>query len=264
MHLIANRSQQATWPAEAAGIGSRLLVVSELLCESVDLRAGERVLDVACGSGSTALAAARRCCQVVAVDDDPVQLQRARTRADAEGLEVTFLGADAGAFPDGSFDVVLSAGGGNLAPDQERTAAELLRVCRPGGRIGMVCWTPDGYVGKLFGAIGRYRPALAAQEASGRRGIAERLRELLGPRATITAPRCSFLWRFPSVEDQVEFLGAFHRPTVEALRALGPRDAGALEAEMVELARRFGVSEDGTLVLRMDYLEVVAHKPAWR
>jgi hypothetical protein len=158
---------------------------------------------------------------------------------------------------------VLSACDAISAHDQEGTAGELLRVCRPGGRIGMVCWTPDGYVGELFAAIGRQLPATAALEAPILRGTQERLRELFGPGVAITAPRRSFLWRFPSAEHQVEYFGSFHEPTAKALQALGPGRAGALKAELLEVARRFDVSEDDTLVLRLDYLEAVVRKPAW-
>jgi SAM-dependent methyltransferase len=244
---------------DAAAVASRTLVTGELLCESVDLRAGERVLDVACGSGNAALAAARRFCRVVGVDGDPALLARARRRADAEGLETTFLEGDADdlPFPDGAFEVVLSAGGAMVTPEPERTAAELLRVCRPGGRIGMVGWTPDGYVGRLWRALGHLPPPLPW-------GDRARLRELLPPAVAVAAPRRSFLWRFPSAEHQVEFLAAFHGPTVAALQALRPDRAGALKAELKEVARRFDVAEDDTLVLQVDYLEVVARTPSWR
>jgi SAM-dependent methyltransferase len=244
---------------DPAAVGSRTLLTSELLCESVDLHAGARVLDVACGSGNAALAAARRCCRVVGVGDVPALLERARRRAEAEGLEVTFLEGDAGdlPFPDGCFEVVLSACADLLEPDPERAAGELLRVCRPGGRIGMVRWAPGGYVGALFAAIGGRLPPAAW-------GGQERLRELFGPEVAVTAPSRSLLWRFPSAEHQVEFLAGFHGPTAEALRALGPDRSGALRAELLAVARRFDVSEDDTLVLRLDYLEVVVHKPAWR
>jgi SAM-dependent methyltransferase len=246
-------------PGDAAAVEARTLVTSELLCESVDLHAGERVLDAACGSGNAALAAARRFCRVVGVDGDPAPLARARRRADAEGLEATFLEGEADdlPLPDGAFEVVLSAGGAMVAPDPERTAGELLRVCRPGGRIGMVGWTPDGYIGQLWRALGHLPAPLPW-------GDRERLRELFGPAVAVAAPRRSLLWRFPSAGHQVEFLAAFHGPTVAALRALGPGRAGALKAELLELARRFDVAEDDTLVLRVDYLEVVARTPSWR
>jgi SAM-dependent methyltransferase len=159
--VTVKQRQQAAWASgDYAAVGARLLLTAELLCEAVDLRADERVLDVACGNGNASLAAARRFCQVVGVDYVPALLDRARQRARAEGLEASFQEADAEAlpFPDASFDVVLSTCGAMFAPDQEQTASELLRVCRPGGRIGMVNWTPDSYVGELFWAIGRYLP----------------------------------------------------------------------------------------------------------
>jgi SAM-dependent methyltransferase len=268
MHLstVAQPQQATGSTGDAAAIGPRTLLTSELLCESVDLRAGERVLDVACGSGNAALAAARRCCRVVGIDDDPELLERARRRAEAEGLEVTFLdgAAEDLPFPGGSFEVVLSAGDAMRTLDLERTASELLRVCRPGGRIGMVDWTPRGYVGELLAAIGRHRRPPTVRLATVPPGGQERLRELFGPDVEISAPRQSFLWRFPSAEHQVAFLSGFHGPTVEALRALGPARAGSLKAEMLGVARRFDVSEDDTLVLLLDYLEVVVRRPTWR
>jgi SAM-dependent methyltransferase len=249
---------------DAAAIAARTLLTSELLCESVDLHAGERVLDAPCGGGNGALAAARRFCRAVGVDV-PELLERARRRAEAEGLEVAFLEGDATQlpFPDGAFEVVLSAGDAISAHDQEGAAGELLRVCRPGGRIGMVCWTPDGYVGELFAAIGRQLPATAEGRAPIVPGTRERLRELFGPEVAITAPRRSFLWRFPSAEHQVEYVSSFHDPTVNALRALEPDRADTLKAELLEVARRFDVSEGDTLVLRLDYLEAVVRKPSW-
>jgi SAM-dependent methyltransferase len=156
---VIEQPQRPSPSVGGAAAGSRTVLTSELLCESVDLRAGERVLDVPCGSGSAALAAARRFCRAVGVDA-PELLERARRRAEAEGLEVAFLEGEAEDLPvpDGSFKVVLSAGDAISIPGQEGMVGELLRVCRPGGRIGMVAWTPDGYVGELFAAIGRHLP----------------------------------------------------------------------------------------------------------
>jgi SAM-dependent methyltransferase len=193
--------QQAAWSTgDYSAVGARLYITSELLCEAVDLRAGERVLDVACGSGNAALAAARRFCQVTGVDYVPALLERARERAQAERLEATFQEGDAEAlpFPDASFDVVLSTCGAMFAPDQEQTASELLRVCRPGGRIGMVNWTPDSYVGGLFKAIGGHLLPPPGVRPPVQWGSEERLRELFGPDVRISVPKRSFLWRFPS------------------------------------------------------------------
>ena len=263
LSLLEQPQRPGRSPGDAAA-GSRTLLISELLCESVDLHAGERVLDVPCGSGSAALAAARRFCRAVGVDA-PEPLERARRRAQAEGLEVSFKPGDAGELPvpDGSFDVVLSAGDAMSAPIPDRAAAELLRVCRPGGRIGLVAWTPGGYLGRLSAAIGRYLPAPADGESAVPWGTGPRLRALFGPEVAITAPRRSFLWRFPSAEHQVAWFGAFHEPTATALRALGPDRGMALQAELLELAGRFDVSGDETLVLQLDYLEAVVRTPLW-
>jgi SAM-dependent methyltransferase len=256
--------QQAAWASGDYGaVGSRLLLPAELLCEAVDLRAGERVLDVACGHGNAALAAARRFCQVTGVDYVPALLDRARQRAQAEGLEVFFEEADAEALPfdDASFDVVLSTCGAMFAPDQERTAGELLRVCRPGGRIGMVNWVPDGYIGELFRTIGRYLPPPPGLRPPVEWGSEERLRELFGPAVSISAPRRTFRWRWPSPEHQAEFFGTFYGPTNRALAALGADRAADLKADMAKVAGGFNLSDDGTLVLRQEYLEVVVGKP---
>ena len=257
--------QQAAWASgDYSAVGSRLLPTAELLCEAVDLRAGERVLDVACGNGNAALAAARHFCQVTGIDYVPALLERARERARAEGLEASFQEADAEAlpFPDGSFDVVLSTCGAMFAPDQERTASELLRVTRPGGRIGMVNWVPDGYVGELFQTIGRYLPPPPGRRPPVQWGSEDRLRELFGPEVTISAPRRTFWWRWPSAEHQAEFFATFYGPTTKALAALGTDRATDLKADMVEVARSFDVSDDDTLVMRQEYLEAVIHKPA--
>jgi len=257
--------QQATWAAgDYSHVGTRLLPTAETLCEAVDLRADEQVLDVACGNGNAALAAARRFCHVIGVDFVPALLDRARQRANAEGLDVTFQEADAEALPfaDASFDVVLSTCGAMFAPDQEQTARELLRVCRPGGRIGMVNWTPDSYVGELFRTIGRYLPPAPGLQPPVLWGSPDRLRELFGPEATISAPRRDFRWRFPSAEHQVEFFTTFYGPTNRAVATLGADRAAELKAEMLDVVRRFNVSGDNTLLLRMDYLEAIIHKPA--
>jgi SAM-dependent methyltransferase len=266
MDVIAvKQRQQAAWSSgDYAAVGTRLLPTAELLCEAVDLRAGEHVLDVACGNGNAALAAARRFCVVTGVDYVPALLERARERVRAEGLEASFQEGDAEALPfhDGSFDVVLSTCGAMFAPDQEQTAGELLRVCRPGGRIGMVNWTPDSYVGELFRTIGRYVPPPAGLRPPVQWGEKDRLRELFGERVTIDAPRRAFRWRFPSPEHQAEFFAAFYGPVTKALSTLEPDRADAMRAEMVDVVRRFNVSGDDTLVLRMDYLEAVIRKPA--
>ena len=261
--VVIKQRQQAAWASgDYAAVGTRLLPTAEQLCEAVDLRAGERVLDVACGNGNAALAAARRFCDVVGIDYVPSLLERARRRADAEGLTVDFEEADAEAlpFPDDSFDVVLSTCGVMFAPDQERAASELSRVCRPGGRIGMVNWTPDSYVGHLFQLLGTFTPPPQGLRPPVRWGSVDGLRELF-PGAGINAPKRAFRWRFPSAEHQVDFFTTFYGPTHRAAATLPAESAAELEAGMLELARRFDVSDDASLVLQMDYLEAVVTVP---
>ena len=162
-------------------------VLTHPFCEAADLRAGQRVLDVATGSGNTAIAAARRFCEVTGVDYVPALLARAHERAAVEGLAIDFREGDAEAlpFPDASFDVILSTFGSMFAPDQARTARELLRVCRPGGTIALANWTPEGLTGELFRAMGQYLPPPPAGLASPLLwGTAARLRELLGAETT--------------------------------------------------------------------------------
>ncbi|CAA9520952.1 MAG: Methyltransferase type 11 [uncultured Thermomicrobiales bacterium] len=164
------RKQQQTWATgDYAVVGSTLVVMAEQLCEAVDPRAGQRILDVATGHGNAALAAARRFCEVTAIDYVPALLERGRQRAAAEGLEVAFAEGDAEniPFPDASFDIVFSTLGAMFAPDQEKAAAELLRVCRPGGKVGLANWTPDGFIGEMFRVTGRHVPPPARPQAAG-------------------------------------------------------------------------------------------------
>ena len=262
--LIAVKSkQQAAWSSgNYAEVGSRLLLVSELLCEAVDVRAGERVLDVATGSGNAALAAARRFGDVTGIDYVPSLLDQARVRANADGLDIDFRVGDAEAleFDDDSFDVVLSACGAMFAPDHQQTANELVRVCRPGGRIGMVNWCPDGYVGELFRAIAKHVPPAPGVQPPGRWGDETYLKELWGDAVTISAPRKTFLFRFPTPEHHVDFFARYYGPTVKAFEAVGETGGNALRDDILAAAHRFNRADDDTLLLQMDYLEVVATK----
>ena len=256
---IKRRQQQAWAAGDYSEIGSRLVITSELLCEAVDLRGGERVLDVATGTGNAALAAARRFCRVTGVDYVPAMLEWARARAAAEGLEVAFEEGDAEdlPFPDGSFDVVLSACGAMFAPDQERAAAELLRVCRPGGRIGMVNWTPDGFVGAIFRTVGGHVPPPPGLRSPALWGTRDRLEELFGSGVEISAPRRSILLRCPSPQAWVDHSTAYFGPLVKAFEAVGDTGRDALRNDVLAVVETFNVSDDRTLVLQADYLEVV-------
>jgi SAM-dependent methyltransferase len=253
--------QQAAWASgDFAVIGTTLQIVGETLCEAVDLRAGERVLDVAAGNGNATLAAARRFAEVTSTDYVPALLERGRARAEAERLPVTFREADAEdlPFPDASFDVVLSTYGVMFTPDQDRAAAEMARICRPGGRIGLANWTPGGFIGELFKVIGRYVPPPAGLRSPALWGTKERLDELFGRKASsITTTRRDFNFRYRSAAHWVELFRTFYGPVNRAFLALDPPRQGELEADLLGLLGRFDRGGPAGLVVPSEYLEVV-------
>ncbi|MBA2714927.1 MAG: class I SAM-dependent methyltransferase, partial [Rubrobacteraceae bacterium] len=257
---IKERQQLAWASGDYAMYGAALLIMSELLCEAVDLRPGQTVLDVATGSGNTALAAARRSCETTGIDYVPALLERGRERAAAERLEVAFREGDAESipFPAASFDVVLSTVGVMFAPDQEKAAGELLRVCRSGGRIGLANWTPDGFAGEQGSLFGKYVPFAPGLKPPVLWGTEERLRELLGGGTRdLRIARRSFVFRYRSVSHYLEVLQTHLGPTREALLALDPARRENLVGELVDLIGRFNRSHDETIVVPSDYLEVV-------
>ena len=243
--------------------GVHFVIIAELLCEAIDLRPGRRVLDVATGNGNTALAAARRFCEVTGIDHAPTLLEDGCKRAAAEGFRIDFREGDAEnlPFPDASFDFVLSTIGAIFAPDQEKVASELLRVCRPGGRIGMANWTPDSFVGELSRTIGEHAPPPPGSKLAFLWGTEERLHELLGDGvASLRASRRSFVFRYPSPRLYVEYTRTYHDPFVKALEALDAGGQEALVRDVEDLVYRFNRSGDETMVVPIDYLEVVAIK----
>ena len=219
--------QQATWSAgDYAVIGTTLQIVGETLCESLDLRAGERVLDVAAGNGNATLAAARRWCDVVSTDYVGALLERGKARASAEGLAVRFEEADAENLPyaDGSFDVVLSTFGVMFTPSQEKAASELARVCRTGGKIGLANWTPTGFIGELFKVMGRYIPPPAGVRPPPLWGTEERLRELFGERiAKLEAQRKTFRISLPQPAALARHVSHLLRSDQQGLQRRGRR-----------------------------------------
>ena len=258
---VKERQRLAWASGDYSMFGSALLIMSELLCEAVDLRPGQTVLDVATGSGNTALAAARRFGETTGIDYVPALLERGRERAAAERLEVAFREGDAESIPlpDASFDVVLSTVGVMFAPDQEKAAGELLRVCRPGGRIGLANWTPDGFAGELGSLFGKYLPFSPGLKPPVLWGTEERLRELLGGGARdLRIARRSFVFRYRSVRHYLEVLQTQLGPTRETFLALEPSVREKLAANVVDLIGRFNRSDDETMVVPSEYLEVVA------
>lgn len=198
---IKQRQQQAWASGDYTAIAAKIVLVAEQLCDAADLHAGWRVLDVATGSGNAAIAAARLGCTVVGVDYVPALLDRGRERAAAEGLDVELLEADAEALPlpDASFDAVISVFGSMFAPDHVRTAAEMLRVCRPGGTIVLASWTPDGFIGELFRTIGAYVPPPAGLQSPMLWGTEAHLRRLFGDGvASLAVEERTFTFRFRS------------------------------------------------------------------
>ena len=197
--------QQAAWSSgDYAIVGTTLQIVGEELCETLDLRAGQKVLDVAAGNGNVSLAAARRWCDVTSTDYVPALLERGRARATADGLTIEFQEADAETLPftDDSFDAVVSTFGVMFTPNQQRAATELLRVCKSGGRIGLANWTPEGFIGQLFKTLGKYLPPPAGVRSPALWGTRERLTEIFGPAAASikTEPRYfNFRYRGPSI-----------------------------------------------------------------
>ncbi len=261
LKTVKERQQGAWASGDYAMLGSTFVVISERLCEAVDLRAGQEVLDVATGSGNTALAAARRFCGVTGVDYVPDLLKRARERAAAERLRVAFQEGDAEniPFPDASFDVVLSTIGAMFAPDQERTAGELLRVCRSGGKIGMANWASDGFIGEMLRVHARYLPPPPGLKPPVLWGTEERVRELFGDGITsLQNTRRVFSFRYRSVEHYWDFMRTHNGPTIKAFQALDATARENLTGELMDLTRRFNRSGDETMVVPADYLEIVA------
>jgi ubiquinone/menaquinone biosynthesis C-methylase UbiE len=256
--------QKAAWSSgDYAVVGTTLQIVGEELCESLDLRSGQKVLDVAAGNGNVSLAAARRWCDVVSTDYVPSLLERGRARASADGLTFEFKEADAEALPfaDGAFDVVVSTFGVMFAPNQEQAAAELLRVCKPGGKIGLANWTPEGLIGQVFKTLGKHLPPPAGAKSPALWGTRERLTDMFGAAAASIAiePRV-FNFRYRSPEHFFEVLKAYYGPILKAFAALDESRQDDLRADLTALFARTNKADDGTMVAPSEYLEVVITK----
>jgi SAM-dependent methyltransferase len=256
--------QQATWASgDFAVIGATLQIVGEALAEAADIRAGERVLDVAAGNGNATLAAARRFAQVTSTDYVPALLEKGRARAMAEGLNVEFRVADAEDLPfaDGSFDVALSTFGAMFTPDHSRPARELLRVVRPGGRIGLANWTPEGFIGQLFKVIGGYIAPPPGLKSPALWGTEPHIVELFGAQAAgIRTRRQNFNFRYRSPAHWIQVFRDYYGPTHKAFAALDAAGQRALEADITALLERLNVAGRNSLVVPGEYLEIVITK----
>jgi len=253
--------QQATWASgDFAIIGVTLQIVGESLAEAADIRAGERVLDVAAGNGNATLAAARRFAAVTSTDYVPELLDKGRARVAAEGLQVNFRTADAEDLPfeDGSFDAALSTFGAMFTPDHTRPAREMLRVVRSGGRIGLSNWTPEGFIGQLFKVIGTYIPAPAGLKSPALWGTEPHIVELFGAQATdIRAVRKNFNFRYRSAAHWIQIFRDFYGPTHKAFAALDAARQDALAKDITALLNRCNTAGPASLVVPGEYLEVV-------
>jgi ubiquinone/menaquinone biosynthesis C-methylase UbiE len=252
--------QQAMWASgDFAVIGTTLQIVGELLCEEVDLRAGERVLDVAAGNGNATLAAARRFARVTSTDYVPALLDRGKRRAEAEALDVTFEFADAEAlpYPPASFDVVLSTFGVMFAPDHAQAASELMRACRPGGRIGLASWTPGGFLGDLFRLVAAHVPPTPGVRSPLLWGTDAHLQDLFRGASAIRHTVRHFAFRYRSPEHWVEVFRTFYGPVYKAFAALDTGGQAALEADLIALLRKADRGGTTGLVVPAEYLETV-------
>jgi ubiquinone/menaquinone biosynthesis C-methylase UbiE len=253
--------QQGVWTSgDYAVVGTTLQIVGEELCEALDVRSGQKVLDVAAGNGNVSLAAARRWCEVTSTDYVPALLERASTRAAAEHLNITFREADAEALPfsDGSFDAVVSTFGVMFTPDQERAAAELVRVCKRGGKIGLANWTPDGFIGQLFKTIGKHAPPPPGVKSPALWGTRARIAELFEPHSSsIKSAQRTFAFRYRSPEHWLDIFRTYYGPLLKTFAALDGPAQSALEHDIKALIDQFNRSGDDTMVVPSEYLEIV-------
>lgn len=254
--------QQTTWAGgDYSVVAARIVFQAEHLCETADLQAGWRVLDVATGSGNAAIAAARRGCRVIGVDYVPALLERGRIRAAAEHLNVQFVDGDAENldFPDAFFDAVVSIYGVMFAPDHRRAAAELARVCRPGGRIALASWTPSGFIGETFRVFSRYLPPAPGLQPPVCWGDEVYLEALFGPvAASTTSYRRTAIFRFKSAEENVDFFRKYYGPTLRAFESQDSARRESLRNDLLALARRYDRNRGaGPIAIAADYLETV-------
>jgi ubiquinone/menaquinone biosynthesis C-methylase UbiE len=261
-----NERQQETWTSgDFPKMGVELAIAGEFLCEAVPVYAGDRVLDIGTASGNTALSAARRRATVTAIDLVPSLLERGRLRASAEGLAIDFQDGDAMAlsFPDASFDIVMSTFGAIFAPDADKTAAEMARVCRSSGKIALAAWTPDGMLGRLFQLLARYAPAELALDAPVEWGVEAKFQQRLGPYSSeIAVHRRAVHFRAISAEQWVEFMKTYFGPAIRAFSSSTPTAQEARAEKMAVLISEFNCAENGTILARSEYLEIIATRRA--
>jgi ubiquinone/menaquinone biosynthesis C-methylase UbiE len=258
---VVKARQQRTWASgDDAVIASRIVLVSELLADAADLQAGWQVLDVACGNGNAALAAARHGTHALGIDYVPDLLEGGRVRAMAEGLDVEFRLGDTEDLPvaDGSFDAVLSVFGAMFAPDHRRAANEIIRAARPGGTVGLASWTPDGFIGQMSGVITRHVPEPPGLASPLLWGTEQHLSGLFGAAAAdAESVRRTCTWRFTSAEEFVSFFRRWYGPARTAFEALDEDGRAALAADLAGLARHWDLNDGGSIAIPASYLETI-------
>jgi SAM-dependent methyltransferase len=256
--------QNAAWASgDYARIGVTLQIVGESLAETMDLRPGASVLDVAAGNGNATLAFARRMCTVTSTDYVDTLLARGRARAEAEALDVTYEIADAEQLPfnDSAFDAVVSTFGVMFSPDQDKAASELLRVCRPNGKIGLANWTPAGFIGQVFKTLGKHVAPPIGVSSPARWGTEPWLAQTFGPQARAMAiENKAFVFRDRSPEHFVDVLRAFYGPIHKAFLALDASGQAALAGDLIDTIARFNTAPDGSMRVPSDYAEVIIAK----
>jgi ubiquinone/menaquinone biosynthesis C-methylase UbiE len=253
--------QQAAWASgDFAVIGTTLQIVGEELCEALDVRSGQSVLDVAAGNGNAALAAARRWCNVTASDYVPALLDRVRERALAERLPIKTEIADAEALPfaDASFDIVTSTFGAMFTPNHEKPATEMLRVCRSQGKIGLANWTPEGFIGQLFKTIGKYIPPPAGMKSPALWGTKAHIEELFGKDASkVDTEAKAFMFRYRSDDHWIDIFKTYYGPVLKVFEALDAPSRVALTVDLKTLIAQFNLARDGTMVVPGEYLQAI-------
>jgi ubiquinone/menaquinone biosynthesis C-methylase UbiE len=256
--------QQKIWSAgDFAKVGAGICFSAELLCEAMDIRAGERILDVATGTGNAAIAAARRGADVTGIDYVPAWLERAATRASAEVLPIQLDLGDAEnlPYPDGAFDAVISSFGAMFAPDPDLTAKELARVCRSEGRLGMINWTPRGMLGAMFRVNSLFVPAPEGLPSPLLWGDEQILRRRLSPYFDqVRIERRNFIWRARSPQEWLQFMVVHYGPMKVAYESLPAAKAAQYAADMLDAVEQFNRATDGTLYAPAEYLEAVASR----
>jgi ubiquinone/menaquinone biosynthesis C-methylase UbiE len=256
--------QNAAWASgDYSRIGVTLQIVGESLAETMDLKPGAAVLDVAAGNGNATLAFARRMCGVTSTDYVDTLLARGRARAEAEGLDVTYEIADAEQLPfnDSTFDGVVSTFGVMFAPNQDKAARELVRVCRPGGKLGLASWTPASFIGEVFKALGKHVAPPAGVSSPARWGTEPWIAQAFGPHArAIATARKAFVFRYASPEQFVQVFRAFYGPIHKAFLALDANGQAALASDLIDTVARFNTADDGSMRVPSEYQEAVIVK----